>query len=123
MTVKYEKFLLNGVEYKTQLTQKWVNRKKWEEPNPYLLTSHIPGTIMQIEVKEGQEVQEGDVLLILQAMKMNNKLAAPFSGKIKKIYVNSGDKIPKGTCGASSAGACQPGCRLSGGSGRAVPHL
>ena len=37
---------------------------------------------MQIEVKEGQEVQEGDVLLILQAMKMNNKLAAPFSGKI-----------------------------------------
>ena len=47
MTVKYEKFLLNGVEYKTQLTQKWVNRKKWEEPNPYLLTSHIPGTIMQ----------------------------------------------------------------------------
>ena len=33
MTVKYEKFLLNGVEYKTQLTQKWVNRKKWEEPN------------------------------------------------------------------------------------------
>ena len=55
MTVKYEKFLLNGVEYKTQLTQKWVNRKKWEEPNPYLLTSHIPGTIMQIEVKEGQE--------------------------------------------------------------------
>jgi len=91
MTVKYEKFLLNGVEYKTQLTQKWVNRKKWEEPNPYLLTSHIPGTIMQIEV------QEGDVLLILQAMKMNNKLAAPFSGKIKKIYVNSGDKIPKGT--------------------------
>ena len=80
MTVKYEKFLLNGVEYKTQLTQKWVNRKKWE-----------------IEVKEGQEVQEGDVLLILQAMKMNNKLAAPFSGKIKKIYVNSGDKIPKGT--------------------------
>ena len=49
MTVKYEKFLLNGVEYKTQLTQKWVNRKKWEEPNPYLLTSHIPGTIMQSE--------------------------------------------------------------------------
>ena len=97
MTVKYEKFLLNGVEYKTQLTQKWVNRKKWEEPNPYLLTSHIPGTIMQIEVKEGQEVQEGDVLLILQAMKLNNKLAAPFSGKIKKIYVNSGAKIPKGT--------------------------
>lgn len=95
MSVKLEKFTLNGVEYKTQLTQKWINRKKWEEPNPYLLLSHIPGTVMQIEVKEGQTVEEGEVLLILQAMKMNNKLTAPFAGKIKKIYVNSGDKIPK----------------------------
>lgn len=97
MTVKFEKFTLNGVEYKTQLTQKWINRKKWEEPNPYLLFSYIPGTIMQIEVKEGQQVQEGEVLLTLQAMKMNNKLTAPFAGKIKKINVSTGDKIPKGT--------------------------
>ncbi len=96
MSVKLEKFMLNGVEYKTQLTQKWINRKKWEEPNPYLLTSHIPGTIMHIEVKEGQAVEEGESLLILQAMKMNNQLTAPFSGKIKKICVNVGDKIPKG---------------------------
>lgn len=97
MSVKYEKFMLNGMEYKTLLTQKWINRRKWEEPNPDLLFSHIPGTIMSIEVKEGQEVQEGDVLLILQAMKMNNKLTAPFPGKVKKIHVNAGDKIPKGT--------------------------
>lgn len=96
MTAKFEKFMLNGVEYKTQLTQKWINRKKWEEPNPYLLSSHIPGTIINIDVKEGQIVQEGENLLILQAMKMNNKLTAPFPGKIKKIYVSAGDKIPKG---------------------------
>ncbi|MDE6452138.1 MAG: acetyl-CoA carboxylase biotin carboxyl carrier protein subunit [Odoribacter sp.] len=96
MTEKFDKFMLNGVEYKTRLTQKWINRKKWEEPNPYLLCSHIPGTIMQIEVKEGQSVEEGATLLILQAMKMNNKLTAPFSGKIKKINVCIGDKIPKG---------------------------
>lgn len=97
MSVKYEKFMLNGIEYKTLFTQKWINRKKWEEPNPDLLFSHIPGTIMSIEVKEGQEVQEGDILLTLQAMKMNNKLTAPFPGKIKKIHVSAGDKIPKGT--------------------------
>ena len=96
MTEKFETFTLNGVEYKTRLTQKWINRKKWEEPNPYLLHSHIPGTIMEIEVKEGQAVEEGDSLLILQAMKMNNKLTAPFSGKIKRISVSVGDKIPKG---------------------------
>lgn len=97
MTVKFEKFTLNGVEYKTQLTQKWINRRKWEEPNPYLLYSHIPGTIMEIQVKEGQTVEEGEELLTLEAMKMNNKLTAPFSGKIKKIEVTPGDKIPKGT--------------------------
>lgn len=34
MTVKYEKFLLNGVEYKTQLTQKWVNRKNGKNRIP-----------------------------------------------------------------------------------------
>lgn len=97
MTAKLEKFMLNGVEYKTQLTQKWINRKKWEEPNPFLLYSHIPGTVLRLDVKEGQEVQEGDVLLVLQAMKMNNKLTAPFPGKIKKISVTAGDRIPKGT--------------------------
>ncbi len=62
----------------------------------HICYSHIPGTIMHIEVKEGQIVEEGDTLLILQAMKMNNKLSAPFSGKIKKISVSVGDKIPKG---------------------------
>lgn len=97
MTAKYETFLLNGVEYKTLLTKKWMNRKKWEEPNPYLLESHIPGTIVKIGVKEGQAVKEGDLLLVLEAMKMNNKLTAPFSGKIKKINVTEGSKIPKGT--------------------------
>lgn len=96
MTVKYEKFLLNEVEYKTLLTKKWLSRKKWEEPNPYLIESHIPGTVLRIEIKEGQEVKEGQVLLILQAMKMDNKIAAPFSGKIKKIYITEGAKIPKG---------------------------
>ena len=96
MSEKYEKFMLNGVEYKTLLTEKWINRKKWEEPNPYLLTSHIPGTIVEINVKEGQSVEEGEPLLVLQAMKMNNKLTAPFPGKIKSICVQPGDKIHKG---------------------------
>ena len=98
MTVKLETFVLEGgVEYKTQLTEKWINRKKWEKPNPNLLFSHIPGTIVRIDVKEGQIVEEGKNLLIIQAMKMNNKLIAPFAGKIKTISVAIGDKIPKGT--------------------------
>lgn len=48
---KYEKLQIDGVEYKTTFTSKWVNRKKWEEPNLNLIESHIPGTILNINVK------------------------------------------------------------------------
>lgn len=96
MTIKYEKLQIDGVEYRTTFTTKWASRKKWEEPNPYLIESHIPGTVNHIDVKEGQEVQEGELLLVLTAMKMDNKITAPFAGKIKKISVAKGDKVPKG---------------------------
>lgn len=93
---KYDKLQLNGVEYKTTFTKKWLNRKPWKEPNPNLIEAHIPGTILSIDVKEGQEVQSEDGLLTLQAMKMNNKITAPFSAKVKKIYVTVGERVPKG---------------------------
>lgn len=95
-STKYEKLQIDGVEYKTTFTPKWVNRKKWEEPNPNLIEAHIPGTILHVSVKEGQEVQAEDVLLTLQAMKMENKITAPFSAKVKKIYIHKGDQVPKG---------------------------
>ena len=45
--------------------------------------------------KEGQEVKAGDLLCLLEAMKMHNKILAPISGTIMKIHVNKGDKLPK----------------------------
>ncbi|CCZ10774.1 MULTISPECIES: biotin/lipoyl-containing protein [Culturomica] len=97
MATKYEKLQIDGVEYKTTFTQKWINRKAWTEPNPHLIEAYIPGTILQINVKEGQDVEGGDTLLILEAMKMDNKIIAPFTAKVKKIYVTKGDQVPKGT--------------------------
>lgn len=94
---KYDKLQIDGVEYKTTFTKKWTNRKKWEEPNPHLIEAYIPGTVVHINVKEGDEVEGNDVLLTLQAMKMDNKITAPFSAKVKKIYVNKGEQVPKGT--------------------------
>lgn len=94
---KYDKLQIDGVEYKTTFTKKWLNRKAWTEPNPYLIEAHIPGTILHIDVKEGQEVKAEDMLLTLQAMKMENKITAPFSAKVKKIYVSKGERVPKGT--------------------------
>lgn len=95
-SMKYDKLQLDGVEYKTTFTQKWLNRKPWTAPNPNLIEAHIPGTILSIDVKEGQEVQAEDGLLTLQAMKMDNKITAPFAAKVKKIHVTQGERVPKG---------------------------
>ncbi|MDD2284786.1 MAG: acetyl-CoA carboxylase biotin carboxyl carrier protein subunit [Paludibacter sp.] len=88
-------FAVTARKYKTMLTRKYKNRKAWVDPNPYEIQSFIPGTIIEISVKEGEVVQEGDPLLILEAMKMQNRIEMPFTAKIKKINVNVGDRIPK----------------------------
>ena len=46
-------------------------------------------------VKEGDQVKEGEVLLILEAMKMMNKVLMPYDGKVTKIMVAEGQRVPK----------------------------
>ncbi|MFK5972294.1 MAG: acetyl-CoA carboxylase biotin carboxyl carrier protein subunit [Flavobacteriaceae bacterium] len=55
----------------------------------------MPGLILEISVKEGQEVIEGDQLLILEAMKMENIISSPRDGVIKKIAITKGEAIEK----------------------------
>lgn len=90
-------FAVTARKYKTLLTTKYKKRKVWNEPSAFEIQSFIPGTIIQVNVKEGQIVKEGDQILILEAMKMQNRIEMPFTAKIKKINVNVGDKLPKDT--------------------------
>ena len=83
------------LEIQTQFTEKFINRKKWEKPDPGAVITYIPGSIIDLYVKEGQEVKAGDLLCLLEAMKMHNKIQAPISGTVIKIHVNKGDKLPK----------------------------
>ena len=92
---KYDSLEIDGLKYKTHLTTKFTNRQKWEKPNPGNVTTYIPGSIIDIYVQEGQEVEAGDLLCLLEAMKMHNKVLAPISGHVKKIHVKKGDKLPK----------------------------
>lgn len=85
-----------GRQYKTRYTRKFVERKKWEAPNPNEVRSIIPGSVTQICVKEGTKVKKGTCLMIYEAMKMNNRIVAPFDATVKSIEVNKGDKLPKG---------------------------
>lgn len=55
----------------------------------------MPGLVLNVMVEEGQTVQAGDGLLVLEAMKMENELRAPGSGVVRTIHVASDDAVDK----------------------------
>lgn len=55
----------------------------------------MPGLILEVNVAEGSEVKEGDYLVVLEAMKMENTLSAPRDGVVKAISVEKGDTVEK----------------------------
>jgi biotin carboxyl carrier protein len=57
------------------------------------LKAPMPGLVVSIPVGEGQEIQKGDVLLILESMKMQNELKSPRNGKIARLRVKVGDSV------------------------------
>ena len=78
------------------VTSKPVETKVIEEAtefNPNVITAPMPGSIIQVHAKAGNEVAEGDVIIILEAMKMENEVCAPRSGKIKAIFVSEGQAV------------------------------
>jgi len=56
----------------------------------------MPGKVLQLKVKEGDSVKDGDTLLILEAMKMENEIIANASGNVKKINVAANDMVDTG---------------------------
>jgi biotin carboxyl carrier protein len=87
---------INSGLYKTRISRQFKNRKAYKPADPKLILSFIPGTIIEIMVKEGQMVKKGDDLMILDAMKMKNRLKCGIDGKVKKIMVEKGARVPKG---------------------------
>lgn len=83
-------------DYKTTLTAKYKNRTPWHPKDPRQVFSFIPGTIMTIDVKVGDTVKVGDVLLTFKAMKMHNTYKSPVDGKVAKIHVSPDEIVPKG---------------------------
>jgi biotin carboxyl carrier protein len=56
----------------------------------------MPGTILSIDVKEGDQVKAGQILVILEAMKMENEIVAPRDGKVAAILTNKGASVNTG---------------------------
>lgn len=88
-------FSLELGEYQTMLTEKFKHRPVWHKPYEGDVLAHLPGTIVAVEVKEGDYVKEGQLLLIHQAMKMLNRVAAPITGVVTHVDVKVGEQVPK----------------------------
>ncbi len=87
---------INNIFYKTRISDKFRNRTKYQPADPKMILSFIPGTVLDIYVIPGQSVKQGDILLILDAMKMQNRLRCPIDGTIKSITARTGERVSKG---------------------------
>jgi pyruvate carboxylase len=87
--------IVHSAKYQTTYNKKYLNRKVWEEPNFNEIKSYIPGTIIDVLVKAGQVVNAHQSIIVLEAMKMYNDVQMPFKGKIVKVHIEKGQKIPK----------------------------
>ena len=61
------------------------------------IKSPMPGTIVSVNVKEGQNVSSGDVLVILEAMKMENEILAPRGAVVSSVNVSKGQSVESDT--------------------------
>jgi len=92
---------VNGIAYAFQVQEK--EERPGEKAPPRVVraaaeeagavTAIMPGKIIRVLVKEGDEVQEGDVLCVLEAMKMENELRAGKSGVVKEVTVEPGSDV------------------------------
>ncbi|MDG2354781.1 MAG: pyruvate carboxylase [Paracoccaceae bacterium] len=92
-------FELNGQPRIIRITDQGIMKNKVKEKpkaelkNPKHISAPMPGAITLVAVKEGQPIKKGDVLLTIEAMKMETALNAEREGKIRKIYVKTGTQI------------------------------
>ena len=91
----YKSLLIEDIKYRTLLTKKYREKKPFTRKDVKKVFAFIPGTILKIHVKKNKRVNEGDKLLVLEAMKMRNDITSPIDGTIKDIYVKEGARVTK----------------------------
>ncbi len=82
--------------YTTRLSRRYAGRKAYTPPRPGRIYSFIPGTVIEVLVRQGDLVNAGDDIVILDAMKMKNRLKSHVTGKVAAVNVKPGDRVSKG---------------------------
>ena len=93
---KTSQIALESGTYETRLTRKFSLRKPYEKHDPRIIKAVIPGAIERIDTAVGARVKKGEPLMILEAMKMHNRIASPLDGTVKAVRVAAGEKVSKG---------------------------
>lgn len=78
-----------------QLLKKTITKDDSDDSGIIVVRAPIPGLILDINVELEQDVDAGDGLIIMEAMKMENEIKSPGKGKVSKIHVQKGDAIDK----------------------------
>ena len=82
--------------YTTRLSKSYAERKPYAPPVPGRIYSFIPGTVVEVLVSIGDMVEEGDDVIILDAMKMKNRIKSHVSGTVTALNVKEGERVAKG---------------------------
>jgi len=87
---------VDGDVFRVKRCTHTTKKKKKTDNAEDSLASPISGTVVQVKVKKGDKVKKADVLLVIEAMKMEYLIRAPFAGTIKKVHFKESDQIEIG---------------------------
>ena len=90
------KATVNGKTYDTSVVAGIEAKASASTGDGQEVKAALPGNVLRLEVSVGDEVSEGDVLLVVEAMKMETEIKSPFTGTVQSIEVSQGDKVVNG---------------------------
>ena len=100
-----DKALVNGKTYEIGITEGTAKGARKDGPDTAVaktsgaktpVNAAMPGAVVRVECKEGDTVSEDEVLLVLEAMKMEVEIKAPVDGKVVAVKVKKGDQVTTG---------------------------